>query len=106
MTHAYAYDCKGNMTTRGSQTITWDAENRPVTVTGGAWFVYDGDGNRVKKTENGQEILYVNKYFEKNLTTGVVTTSYYLGDKLIAQRAGTTLNYIHQDHLTGTTVIP
>jgi RHS repeat-associated protein len=102
---SYAYDANGNMTTRGSQTITWDVENRPVTVTGGASFVYDGDGSRVKKTENGQEILYINRYFEKNLTTGTVTTSYYLGDKLIAQRAGTTLNYIHQDHLTGTSIV-
>jgi hypothetical protein len=90
---SYAYDANGNMTTRGTQTITWDVENRPLTVTGGASFVYDGDGNRVKsrfikiirdfesrdsqKTENGETILYVNKYYEKNLTTGVVTTNYY-----------------------------
>jgi hypothetical protein len=26
-------------------------ENRPVSITGGASFVYDGDGNRGKKTE-------------------------------------------------------
>ncbi|MBI2832764.1 MAG: hypothetical protein HYX79_10960, partial [Chloroflexi bacterium] len=64
----YAYDNNGNMTTRGSQTITWDVENRPISVTGGASFVYDGDGNRVKKTEGGQTILYINKYYEKNLT--------------------------------------
>jgi RHS repeat-associated protein len=102
---SYAYDANGNMTTRGSQTITWDVENRPGTVTGGASFVYDGDGNRVKKTEGGQDILYVNKFFEKNLTTGIVTTSYYLGDRLMAQRAGATLQYIHQDHLTGTSAV-
>jgi phage gp45-like len=75
----------GNMTTRGTQTITWDVENRVTAVTGGASFVYDGDGNRVKKTENGETILYVNKYYEKNITTGIATTSYYLGDRLIAQ---------------------
>ena len=51
------------MTTRGSQTITWDEENRPLTVTGGASFVYDGDGNRVKKTENSVTVLYANKYY-------------------------------------------
>jgi hypothetical protein len=28
------------MTTRGAQTITWDVENRPLAVTGGATFVY------------------------------------------------------------------
>jgi len=45
------------MTTRGSQSLTWDAENRPlsVAVSGNAIasFVYDGDGSRVKKTEGG-----------------------------------------------------
>jgi len=101
---SYAYDANGNMTTRVSHTITWDVENRLIGVTGGASFVYDGDGIRVKKTESSQTILYINKYYEKNITTGVVTTNYYLGDKLIATRAGTTLTYVHQDALTGTSV--
>jgi phage gp45-like len=56
------------MTARGAQIITWDVENRPLTVTGGATFVYNGDGNRVKKTEGGQTILYINQYYEKNIT--------------------------------------
>ena len=56
-------------------------ENRPVTVTGGATFVYDGDGNRVKKTEDGQTILYINQYYEKIIAgtdLGKETMSYYL----------------------------
>jgi uncharacterized protein RhaS with RHS repeats len=59
----------------------------------------------VKKTEGGQTILYINKYYEKNITIGEVITSYYLGDKLVAQRKGTSLRYILQDHLTSTSVI-
>jgi len=66
--------------------------------------IYDGDGNRVKKTESSQTILYINKYYEKNLTTGVVTTNYYLGDKLIATRENTTLIYVHQDSLGSSSV--
>ena len=80
-------------------------ENRPVSITGGASFIYDGDGNRVKKTENGETILYINKYYEKNLTTSVVTVNYFLGDKLVAIKAGDTLRYVHQDHLTGTSLM-
>jgi RHS repeat-associated protein len=99
------YDSNGNMTTRGAQTITWDVENRPTTVTGGASFVYDGDGNRVKKTEGGETTLYINKCYEKNLTTGVITSSYYLGDRLIAQKENTTLRYIHQDSLGSSSVV-
>ncbi len=68
-------------------------------------FVYDGDGNRVKKTEGGETILYINKYYEKNLDTGEVTTHYYLGGRLVANRQGTDLRYVHQDHLTGTSLM-
>ncbi|MFA5316025.1 MAG: RHS repeat-associated core domain-containing protein [Dehalococcoidales bacterium] len=104
----YTYDENGNMTVRGSDNITWDAENRPVTVSyngTSSTFVYDGDGTRVKKTENGETILYVNKYYEKNLTTGEETSYYYLGNRLVAKHSNTTLNYIHQDHLTGTSLV-
>jgi RHS repeat-associated protein len=105
---SYAYDANGNMITRGSQTLTWDVENRPVSVTSGnatSTFVYDGDGRRVKKIENGETILYINQYYEKNLTTGVITTSYYLGGGLVAQCENTTLRYIHQDSLSSTSVM-
>ncbi|MFC1870993.1 hypothetical protein ACFLYF_01120 [Chloroflexota bacterium] len=92
------------MTTRDDQTITWDVENRPVSISEGqttiATFVYDGDGNRGKEDE-GDEILYVNKYYEKNIDTSEVTTHYYLGSREVAMRKGTDLSYIHQDHLTG-----
>jgi RHS repeat-associated protein len=104
-TTSYAYDNNGNMTTRGAQTIGWDVENRVISVTGGASFVYDGDGNRVKKIEGGETILYVNQYCEKNITTGVVTTYYYLGGQLVANRVGITLNYLHLDHLGSTSVV-
>jgi hypothetical protein len=87
---SYVYDLNGNMTNRGSQTLTWDVENRLIEVSGGASFVYDGDGNRVKKTEGGETTLCVNRYYEKNLSTGEATTangditmSYYLGGRLI-----------------------
>ncbi|MBI4294670.1 MAG: RHS repeat-associated core domain-containing protein, partial [Chloroflexi bacterium] len=59
---------------------------------------------RVKKTEGGQTTFYANQYYERNLTTGVTTLYYYLGGKLVAYKEGETLRYIHQDHLTGTSV--
>jgi len=101
---AYSYDANGNMISRGGTAITWDVENRP-TVIGNATFVYDGDGARVKKTEGGQTTVYVNKYYEKNLSTGAVTTYYYLGDRLVALRNGSSVYYVHEDHLTGTSVV-
>ena len=81
----------------------------PVTLTvtsgGGSSFVYDGDGRRIKKTENGQTILYINQYFEKNLTTGEVITYYYMGARSVSMRKDSSLMYVHQDHLTGTSLM-
>lgn len=47
----YVYDANGNMTTRGSQTLTWDAENSLTSVNTSptTTFVYDGDGKREKR---------------------------------------------------------
>ncbi|MEN8614354.1 RHS repeat-associated core domain-containing protein, partial [Dehalogenimonas sp. THU2] len=90
------------------QTLTWDVENRVVSITGNgadAQYVYDGDGKRVKEIENGETILYINQYYEKNLTTGVFTTYYYLGSKLVAEREGTTLSFLHQDSLNSTSLV-
>ena len=100
----YVYDANGNMTSKSGQNLTWDYENRPVVVAGET-YVYDGDGNRISKTVSGATTLYINKYYEKNTSTGIETTSYYLGDKLIATRAGDTLTYIHQDSLGSTSTV-
>ncbi len=104
----YAYDANGNMTTRGAQTIVWDLENMPVSITEGGnttTFVYDGDGNRIKQMTSTDTILYVNKYYEKNLTTAEVITRYYLGDTMVAERRGITLSYAHQDSLNSTSLV-
>jgi RHS repeat-associated protein len=104
----YAYDNNGNLTsdnTSRSRTLTWDAENRPVTITSGGvttTFVYDGDGKRVRKTVGGVSTLYVNQFYEK--TGDNVTTSYFFGGKLVAQRVNTALSYVHADHLGSTSV--
>jgi len=70
-----------------------------------SFFVYDGDGKRVMKIENGETILYINQYYEKNLTTGNVTSSYYLGGRLVATKENEVLRYVHQDHLTCTSLM-
>jgi len=58
----------------------------------------------VKKTEGGQTVIYVGKYYEKNTTTAEVTTHYYLGDREIAYKNNSGLRYVHQDNLTGTSL--
>lgn len=52
------YDSAGEVTTdQYSNTLTYDAEGRILTG-GGDTYVYDGDGNRVKKTASGTTTLY------------------------------------------------
>ena len=53
----------------------------------------------------GQTILYINKYYEVNLTTGNATSYYYHGSRLAAMSENSTLRYVHQDHLTGTALV-
>ena len=52
--NSYTYDCNGNATTRGDQTLIYDEENRLVEVLENsvtvAEYVYDGDGNQVQAT--------------------------------------------------------
>jgi len=44
----YVYDASGNLLANGINNMTWDAESR-ISSTGGATYIYDGDGNRVEK---------------------------------------------------------
>jgi hypothetical protein len=53
---SYSYDNNGNMLSGGGRSMTWDAANRPLTVTsGGVTETYsdDGDGARVTTTSGG-----------------------------------------------------
>ena len=65
-------------------------------------YVYDGDGQRVQKTENGVVTVYPNQYYEVSGST--VTSHYYLGSKLVAVSLDGTLSYILQDHLGSTSI--
>jgi len=104
---SYTYDANGNMLTRGGQSITWDVDNKPVSITEGgntSTFVYDSNGNRWMKTDGGETVLYLNKYCEFNINTWVLTNHYYLGGREVAYRNNNDVRFVHQDHLSGTSV--
>ncbi|MDD1475021.1 hypothetical protein MEO41_27680, partial [Dolichospermum sp. ST_sed4] len=61
-------------------------------------FVYDGDGVRVAKVENGKTTLYVGE-MEKDLTSGQVTKYYSLAGKRIAVKDSEGVKYLITDHL-------
>jgi RHS repeat-associated protein len=57
------YDAAGNITSdpNSGETMTYDAENRLRTATkgGGGNYIYNADGNRVRRITAGQETWYV-----------------------------------------------
>ena len=71
---SFGYDANGNMTTRNNvagknYTLTYDQENRLTGVSqdANASYTYDGDGNRVLGTVNGETTVYIGNYFEAKL---------------------------------------
>jgi YD repeat-containing protein len=102
---SFDYDANGNQVTRNvggnSYTLSYDAENRLVSVSGAAAaaFVYDGDGNRVKRTISGTTTAYLGNYFECTGSTTSMKKYYYEGSIKVAMRTGSsTINYLLGDH--------
>ncbi|WP_423224225.1 RHS repeat-associated core domain-containing protein [Candidatus Amarolinea aalborgensis] len=89
-------------------TLTYDAENRLVNISGAATasFAYDADGNRIKSVLNGETITYVGSLYEKKVVGSTTThTKYYtFGDRRIALRVAGTFSWLLSDHLGSTTV--
>jgi len=112
----YAYDANGNMTSRVeggvTYTQTFDAENRLISVTVNSQtttFVYDGDGNLVKKiAPDGKVTVYIGGIYEVDLngTTVTKTTLYYpaAGAVRVIQGGNNNLYYVLKDHLGSASV--
>ncbi len=101
----YAVDLNGNFTSRVQngvvQTLTWDHENRLASVTGSGInesYLYDADGQRVKKVSNGTTSYYPNQYYEQYGGSNVDKYYYFNGQPIALRRNGT-LYYLHQDQI-------
>jgi RHS repeat-associated protein len=104
----YTYDANGNQATRNvgdsSYTLSYDAENRLVSVSGAATatFVYDRDGNRVVGTV-GTTTTYIGNYLE--YTTSGIVKYYYAGNTRVAMRDSSgALKFLLGDHLGSTAI--
>jgi RHS repeat-associated protein len=89
-------DCLGN-------TLTYDAENRVITA-GGVTYTYDGDGQRVRKS-NGK--LYWGLFAESDLSGSITAEFIFFGGKRIARLdlPSATVHYFFSDHLGSSTVV-
>ena len=91
-------------------TQVFDAENRLVSVTVNSQttqFLYDGDGNLVKKTKpDGSKTIYVGGVYEVDKTSaGAVTRTVTYYPAAGAMRIDSTLYYILKDHLGSASVV-
>ena len=108
----FTHDANGNMTSNGSQSYTWDAENRLVSVMQGpttlASFVYDGMGRRLRKTAGSVTTTYIHDgatVIEQR--SGAVATKLFDGpgidEHLASQRSSSFKSYYTSDHLGSVT---
>ena len=112
----YQYDAAGNMTfnaTAPTQAYTYDQENR-ITGAAGYTYTYDGDGNRVRKS-NGNTASSGTLYWY--MTPGVVAESdlagtlkseyvFFDGERVARKDfPGNTVAYYFSDHLKTASVI-
>ena len=107
----YSYDAAGNMTNDGlGHAFTFDAESRIAQVNSGAVnYVYDADGDRVRKDVSGQpstEYFYFggNIIAESNATSGW-TNYVFFGGERVARKDSTGVSYYFSDHLKTASVI-
>lgn len=104
---SYAFDARGNLSTRGGQSYTFDMGNRLGAVNGVGSYAYDGLGRRISATGGGvlRSQVYSQDgqllFGESQQGTNSWNTRYiYLGGKLIAEvdsKLG--VRYTHTDSL-------
>ena len=109
-TSGYAYDPNGNMTNDGSNTLSYDAENRLITSSGSlgsATYTYDGNNLRVKRTSSGvtSVIIYSGGKYIADYASGAAPSSpsdeyIYSEDQIIAAIQSGSTYYFHNDHLS------
>jgi RHS repeat-associated protein len=105
-TTGYSYDSNGNMTNDGSNTLTYDAENRAVSAADGsgtASYSYNGLGLRAEKTFGGTTTVYIldGNNVIAEYAGGTLTNEYvYAGNSLVAEYDSGTLIYHGHDRLS------
>ena len=102
----YAYDPNGNMTSGAGKTMTYDQENRPITIDYAGnitTMAYDYSGDRVKKVGSATT-YYVGTLHEES---GGLTVNYiFAGSTRVAmRRSDGTLLYYHGNHLGSTHIV-
>jgi len=120
---AFTYDANGNTLSKVGSTDEWlyeyDSADRLAEVEHNGqlvgYYIYDGDGQRIKKTEwnpdsqQYETIIYLyswgSVYYEENVITGLDAVYIYGPAGRIAKRVGEEIMYYHTDHLGSTRML-
>ncbi len=103
---SYSYDAAGNVTNDGAHSYTYDAENRVVSVDGGAaTYAYDYANRRIKKVISGVITHCVwegsRLFGEYNGSTGAqLVLYYYAGSRMVGKLEATGMRYFLSDRLS------
>ncbi|HIK11545.1 MAG TPA: RHS repeat protein, partial [Oscillatoriaceae cyanobacterium M33_DOE_052] len=100
----WSYDASGNLLSDGANSYSYNAVGQITSSSNGnSSYGYDGDGKRVKKTENGVTTYYI---WSENLgmvlgevnSSGTVTRSYLPGfGGAMAVSSGGSVYWLHRD---------
>ncbi len=99
------FDDNGNTLTSGGHAYTYDFEDRLLQMDSTVTMVYDGDGNRVSKTERGVTTRYLVDEMNptgwpqvaEEVVSGAVTAQYTHGLMRISQNRPGTVSYYGYD---------
>lgn len=93
--HSFAYDARGNTSTRDGQALTFDQANRLLAVAGKGEYLYDATGHRVKAvTPSGTTYSAYNSagklMWQYNQATADGTDYIYLGKMMVGDKKAST----------------
>jgi RHS repeat-associated protein len=106
----YQYDAAGNMTHDATHSYTYDAENRLVSMDGGAaTFIYDAFGARAQHKVGTSVYEYIydqDGHIGWEKLNGNLNRSYlWLKGRLLADFYESTTYFVHPDHLGSTRIL-
>tara|TARA_R110002096_G_scaffold29497_13_gene88829 strand:- start:28965 stop:30593 length:1629 start_codon:yes stop_codon:yes gene_type:complete len=112
---SFDHDQNGNVTQGHGETITYNAFNKPLTITGGgnsSSFSYGANLMRYRQeTPSGSIIYYIDKLMEIETLGSTVDYRHYLGDVAIVTKTGSlndpspSVDYLFRDRLGGVSMI-
>jgi len=108
----FTYDAAGNMATNGTSTYRYNAENQLAYTNAGYNYYYDGDGNRVAKSNGSTGTLYwrgpTGDPISESSLAGTSQAEYvFFADRRVARRdvSSNSVHYYFSDHLGSHAVV-